>query len=205
MNLSRVAGTAHVYGGLFLTPLVVMFAISVLVINHVPVETPVAEWDVEALKVDIPAGVESLAGHDRIDQLRPVLDALGVRGEVGFVRYLDKEERLVIPVTTPSREWIVDVNLRERSATVKVRKMPPSRGAVYLHKMPGPHLTNIRGNWVVTRIWKILTDVTVYLIFLATVTGILLWWLLRPLRWAGLAWLVAGMATFAGVLYALVF
>lgn len=205
MKLSKLAAVLHVYGGLFLTPFAVIFALSVFVLNHAPVESPRAERVMEAVKVDIPAGVESMPARERIDRLRPMLDKLGVRGEVSFVRYLPDEGRLVMPMSTPSTESTVELDLRARTAKVRTRDTSTLRGTVYLHKLPGPHLVNIRGNWIVIRIWRFLADGTVYLFLLSTLSGLILWWILRPLRRVGFAWLLAGTVTFIGAIYALVF
>lgn len=203
MNVTRVASALHVYAGLFLAPPAALFAVSVFLINHSPVE-PKSEgrhWEVS--EVEIPAGVESLTGMERIQRLRPLLDRLGIRGEVGFIRYDAKTSRLVAPVTTALQEVQVELSLAERRASIEVREKSVWRGSVYLHKMPGPHLVNIRGNWAGIRFWRIIADGTVYLVLLTTLTGLWLWWALRPLRKLGLIWLTLGVAVSMGVIYAL--
>jgi len=203
MRVSRLVSSLHLYAGLFLAPFVILFAVSVFLVNHFPVRPQLAESRREVTGLDVPAGVASLEGRARIQKLRPLLDRLNVRGEAGFIRHLPEEQRLTIPVSTPSSEAVVDLHLREKTAVIISRKTGLWRASVYLHKMPGPHLVNIKGNWVWTRIWGVFADATVYLIFLTTATGIWLWWLLRPERRAGLLWLAAGAAVFLGVVCAL--
>jgi hypothetical protein len=196
-------GDLNLYAGLFLTPVVAIFAVSVPVINHFAARGPGAETRREIANVAVPAGVELLDGRERIARLRPVLDSLGVAGEVGFVRYAAREGRLIVPVSTPGRESVVELNLREKSAVVSYRNAGPGAASVYLHKAPGPHLANIRGNWGWMRAWGVFADATVYLTLLTTATGIWLWIAIRAGRKPGLVWLIAGMAVFTGVIYAM--
>jgi len=200
---SRLVSSLHLYAGMFLAPFVTLFAVSVFVVNHFPVRPQLAESRREVPGLDLPAGVESLEARARIQKLRPLLDRLNVRGEAGFIRYLPEEQRLIIPVSTPSSEAVVDLHLRERVAVITSRQTGLLRASVYLHKMPGPHLANIKGNWVWTRVWGIFADAIVYLIFLTTATGIWLWWLVRSERRAGLLWLTVGAVVFLGVVCAL--
>ena len=110
---------------------------------------------------------------------------------------------MIVPLTTPTSETVVELNLREESAVITSRDTGVLRASVYLHKLPGPHLVNIRGNWIGTQAWRIFADATVYLIFLTTATGIWLWWLLKPARRPGFLWLALGAAVLMGVVYAL--
>ena len=72
-----------------------------------------------------------------------------------------------------------------------------------LHKMPGQHLANLRGNWVYMRLWRWLADATVYLVLFLSISGIYLWAVLRAERRIGLMLLAAGACSFFGLLYAL--
>ncbi len=204
MTFSKLLSSIHLYAGLFLAPFAALFAVSVLVLNHNPVPAAAPESRREVAGVVVPPGLETLEGRARVDALRPVLDRLGVRGEVSFIQYSPKQGRIVVPVTTPVTETTVTFNLAESSASIVSRKTGWLRGSVYLHKMPGPHLANIRGNWVWTQVWRVFADATVYLVLLVTTSGIWLWWLLRPQRRTGLTWLACGIVVFAGVICALV-
>ena len=73
-----------------------------------------------------------------------------------------------------------------------------------LHKSPGPHLADIRMNWIVMRVWSWFADATVYLLLFISVSGIYLWAVLRSERRIGLAMLGAGAVTFCGMVYELV-
>ena len=76
-------------------------------------------------------------------------------------------------------------------------------GLVYLHKMPGQHLANLRGNWVYMRLWRWLADGAVYAVLFLTLSGLYLWAVLRAERRIGIALIAAGGVSFLVSLYAL--
>jgi hypothetical protein len=194
----------HLYFGLFISPLVLVFAISVFFLVHgwLPGTTQTAASRTVA-DLAVPAGVALLSGREQVNALRGVLDQLGVHGEVNFIRRISKEHRLVIPVIVPGREVTVDLNLETRAATITSRGNGMWSAMVYLHKMPGQHNANIRGNWAFLRIWRWLSDATVYLVLFLSISGIYLWAVLRAERRIGLALLAAGAFSFFGLVYAI--
>jgi hypothetical protein len=74
---------------------------------------------------------------------------------------------------------------------------------VYLHKMPGPHNADVRGNSPLVRWWRVLADATAYLTLFITVSGIYLWAALKAERRVGLVLILAGAITFWGLVYAI--
>jgi hypothetical protein len=194
----------HLYLGLFICPTVLVFAVSVFFLVHAWIPGA-SKQSVSRIARDlhIPAGVELMNGRDQVNALRGVLDSVGVRGEVNLIRRIPKEHRLIIPVVIPGREVVVDLNTETRSATITGHGDSMWRGLVYLHKMPGQHNANIRGNWVFLRIWKWLADATVYLVLFLSVSGIYLWAVLRAERRIGWTLIGAGACSFFGLVYAL--
>lgn len=194
----------HLYFGLFISPVVLVFAVSVFFLVHawIPGSTaaPVTRT---AADLPIPPGIEALNGREQVAALRGVLDRLGTPGEVGMIRRIPKERRLVMTVIVPGRETSVDLNLETRSAAIEERTPGIWSASVYLHKMPGQHLANLRGNWVHMRLWRWLADAAVYAVMFLTLSGIYLWAVLRAERRVGLAFLAAGAVSFFGSLYAL--
>jgi len=193
----------HLYLGLFLSPFVLVFAISVFFLVHSwlnrQTEHP-AIRHIAALSVSEEVG--RLTGREQVAVLRPVLDQLGVRGEVNFIRNISKEHRLVIPVLLPGRETTVNLNLQTRTATVSQRSTGISDALIYLHKMPGPHNVNIRVNSTYMQIWRVLADVTTYGVLFLTLSGLYLWAVLRAERSTGIALLSVGAVSFFGLIYA---
>lgn len=102
-----------------------------------------------------------------------------------------EDERLSIPVTKPGPLAEVEVDLRAGTAVVTEREQGLAAALIYLHKMPGPHNASLRGNWVYLVCWSALADSVVYGILGLTLSGLYLWWRLRPQRKPG--WLMLGM------------
>ena len=194
----------HLYFGLFISPFVLLFAISVIFLVHLWLPGSSEPPSIRAAQgLAIPEKLDSLKGREQVNALRGVLDGLGVTGEISFIRRIPEQHRLIIPVMVPGRETTVDLNLETGSAVISQRATGLSSALVYLHKMPGPHNVAIRGNWVYTLIWKWLADATVYLALFISVSGIYLWAVLRAERRIGLALLTAGAFSFFGLVYAL--
>lgn len=196
----------HLYLGLFIAPFLLAFSVSVFFLVHAWLPGAVSESPARtASNLTLPANLESLDGRARIDVLqREVLPALGIQGEIGFVRYVVKEHRLVFPVIVPGRETTVDLDLANRAATLRTKDTGVWDGLVTLHKSPGQHLVAIRMNWLPMLIWRWFADATVYLTFFLTLSGIYLWFALRAERRIGFMLITAGALSFAGIVYAVI-
>ena len=151
----------HLYLGLFVSPFILLFAVSVfyLVLSGSWLRTAPATSLVRrrgtVAEVSVPAGVERMQGRARVDALRPVLDHLKVRGEIDFIRHISAERRLVIPVRLPDSDTMVTLDYGNRVATVTWRQQSLGDAVVYLHNMPGPHDVDVRGNSSSIRAWRI--------------------------------------------------
>lgn len=186
----------HLYLGLFLCPAILIFAVSTLLLNHPGQPAPAtASGDTSsthAVMIDVPEDAGTF------DQARSILRQLNVTGEIEYLHHDAKAGRLLIPVSKPGQTIRVEVDLRARTATVEHHEQGLAAALIYLHKMPGPHNASIRGNWVYLVWWSALADIVVYGIGLLTLSGLYLWWKLKPERTVG--WVVLG----AGVLSATV-
>ena len=195
----------HLYLGLFLSPFVLVFGISTVILNHpAPAPARAAQALREVKDVEVPRGLEKLQGIERLEALKSVMRQAGVSGEIDFVRYVPKENRMIVPVRKPGQETTLDLNLTTGRLQVERRNTGVQDALVYLHKSPGPHNAAVRGNWVYTRLWGGLADATVYMLLLISVTGVYLWAVLKAERKIGLVLLGAGALSFAGVIYAIV-
>ena len=201
----RLIRDLHLYLGLFISPFVLLFAISVFFLVHSWRPRIVSETSstrvVSALP--LPEDLQKLSGRPFIDALRPALEKADVRGEVGFVRHMVKEEKLIIPVTVPGRETTVSISIASREATIVTRETGLADALVTLHKSPGQHGPGIRMNWFFMKMWRWMADATVYLILFISVSGIYLWYVLRAERSVGFILLFAGALSFFGMAYAL--
>ena len=201
----RLTRDLHLYLGLFSSPFVLVFAISVFFLVHtwLPKLAPETSTTRVVSGLPLPGDLPTLSGRPLIEALRPTLEKAGVPGEVGFVRHLVKEEKLIIPVTIPGRETIVTISLASREATIVTRETGLADALVTLHKFPGQHVVNIRMNWFAMQAWRWLADTTAYLILFISVSGIYLWYVLRAERRVGFDLLFAGALSFFGLAYAL--
>ena len=194
----------HLYMGLFVSPFVLMFAISVLFLNHAKVDTTAVDSTTTESDIEIPADLAEAKGRQAVDLARRIVQHVGVTGEIGFVRYVRNEQRVVIPVSKPGLETIVVVDVTTRTATISRRNTSVLESTAYLHKMPGPHNVDLRGNWFWTEAWRWIADGTVYLLFFVSATGLYLWFTIKADRRTGLAVFGVGAASFLALIYGLV-
>jgi hypothetical protein len=201
----RLIRDLHLYLGLFSSPFVLVFAISVFFLVHAWLPKIGSETSTTRVvsALPLPANLQGLSGRPLIDALKPALEKADVHGEVGFVRHMVKEEKLVIPVTIPGRETIVTINIASREATIVTREKGLADALVTLHKFPGQHGPYIRMNSFYMKAWRWMADATVYLILFVSVSGIYLWYVLRAERKVGFILLCAGAVSFFGMAYAL--
>jgi len=196
----------HLYLGLFISPFVLLFTLSVFFLVHAwlpkAASNPPRPRTVSDLP--LPANLDQLSGRERIGALKPALERAQVHGEVGWIQHLAKENRLVVPVTVPGRLTTVTIDVARREASVQEQNTGLADGLVVLHKSPGPHLAAIRMNWPYMRVWFWLADATVYLVLFITVSGLYLWYILRSQRKIGVVLLVAGAVSFFSLVYALI-
>jgi len=201
----RLIRDLHLYLGLFSSPFVLVFAISVFFLVHawLPKIVPETSSTRVVSALPIPRDLQTLSGRPLIDALKTTLEKADVHGEVGFVRHMVKEEKLIIPVTIPGRATIVTIIIASREATIVTREKGLADALVTLHKFPGQHTPNIRMNWFYMKAWRWLADTTAYLILFISVSGIYLWYVLRAERRVGFVLLFAGALSFFGLAYAL--
>lgn len=200
----RLTRDLHLYLGLFISPFVLVFSVSVCLLVHawIPRFVPEAVRTRAVSDLTLPADLPKLSGRPLIAALKPTLERMGVSGEVGFVRQLVQEGKLVIPVAIPGRATTVTIDLARREATVVTRETGLAAALITLHKSPGQHGPDIRMNWFYMKVWRWFADATVYLTLFISVSGLYLWYGLRAERRLGLILLAAGTFTFFGLAYA---
>ena len=205
-RLYPIVRDLHLYFGLFISPFVLVFACRVFFLVHawLPRMGPRgASPRRTATGLRLPPNLDRLENRQRVDAVRPVLDQLGVAGEIDSIRHLPREHRLVIAVSVPGRATTVDLDYVLRVATISPRDTGLAEAFVYLHKSPGPHLAQIRGNWAMTQVWRVLADAVVYVLLFLSLSGIYLWTVLRAERTVGLVLIALGAMSFFGIVYAL--
>jgi hypothetical protein len=186
----------HLYSGLFISPFLAVFAISAILFNHPPQASPPAA-EGRQIALQVPEGLQGL------DLAHEIMRQAGVSGEVVYVSVEAQGSRLVFPVERPGRKVSIRADLAAKTASIEERPTTWTERLTFLHKYPGPHVANLRGNWFFTRLWGGLADGSAYLLLFASVTGIWLWLAARSERKAGLLCLGLGCASFAAILLAL--
>ena len=193
----------HLYAGLFLSPFVLVYTISVVHLAHFRVKAEAAGPPRIVSGLPVPPNLDQLTGRDQVIAVRNLLDRIGVAGEINFIRRMAKEHRLVIPVMLPGCETTVDLNVESRTASISRQRTGMVDALIHLHKMPGPHNASIRGNSAYMRFWRGLADSTTYGLLFLTLSGVYLWAVLRAERRIGGILLSLGAITFFGLAYAI--
>jgi hypothetical protein len=191
----------HLYLGLFISPFVVVYALTAIFFVHAWLPWGGAEsGEPEARTVPVSVHADSnslvLAEQVRVQ--------IGVAGEIDYVNRDAKEQRLSFPIHSPGRRASVTVDLRTGLAQVEERATGMWDGLVWLHKMPGPHNAAIRGNWAFMQAWRWFADVTAYLLLFLSASGVYLWSVIRSERRAGLLLLGGGALSFVLLIVAMV-
>ena len=204
-SIRQLVADLHLYAGLFVSPFILVFAVSVVFLVHSWVpggSAPARSWNESNLT--LPADFEQLKGREQVDAAQVVLNRIGIPGEIWNIRQFPARRRIEITVNVPGSETVVNIQTDTKAATIARRSTGLADALIYLHKLPGPHLVAIRGNSFFMQVWRGLADATVYLILFLTASGVDLWAVLRAERRVGLAMLAAGALSLGGIVYALV-
>lgn len=180
--------TLHLYFGLFISPIVLIFSISVLVLNH-------AQYFNDLRPKQTRGPMQKHLEHFQVrssDLLtaKSIIQELEINGEIDWITKTDTT--FSFPVTKPgSGKWI-SLSLKTGMVDITENDAGIFKATVYLHTMPGPHNAAMRGNSFFMKVWRILTDAFVYIVLFLSVTGVFLWYFLKPERTLGIYMLAAG-------------
>jgi hypothetical protein len=186
----------HIYFGLFISPFILIFSISVLAFNHAGFLNKVNP--VKAFP-EIRTRLDSIP-YDTTDLLtaKGILHKLGLNGEIDFINI--NKDKISFPVNKPGLKSYITV-YRHTDSVAITRQIEGSFGAMnYLHIMPGQHNAKIRGNSLYLKTWRIMADAVVYLILFLILSGIYLWYILEFERNSGFYAIVLGMLFFTGLI-----
>ena len=190
----------HLYLGLFVSPFVLLFAISVLLLNHVWLPWGgLGEVPPETRRLTIALAHQ----ENNLELAKQIQRQIGIAGEIDFISRDVNADRVSFPITRPGYRTTVRVDLSSGATQLEEQRTGIWDAVNYLHKMPGPHNASVRGNWIFTRIWGWLADWTVYLLLFSTASGVYLWTVLKAERRAGLFFLGAGAVFFLALVFAL--
>lgn len=182
----------HLFTGLFISTLVIVFALSVLVFNHPDffIKTQLARIsEAHTFNMDsIP-----VRGTDMLTA-KAILSELHITGEVDYINKTDSG--MSFPVNTTRKTYRIRVNKFTGEISVVTSSKNIFQATTYLHSMPGPHNANIRGNSGFIKLWRYLIDIIVYSVLFLTVSGIFMWCFYQPERKWGIITAVAGIVVF---------
>ena len=107
-----------------ISPFVLVFSVSVFSLVHswMPKWGPEKSTPRVVADFALPKDFQKLAGRPLVDALKRAWEKAQVPGEIGFVRHLIKEQKLIIPVSVPGCVTTMTVNLSNREATMVVRE-----------------------------------------------------------------------------------
>jgi hypothetical protein len=187
----------HIYLGLFISPFILIFSISVLAYNHMGflnLINPVKSLPEVKTKLDnIP--------FDTTDLLtaKAIIRKLGIKGEIDFI--IKNEDQISFPVNIPGLITRVKVNTHTDSVVITRQREGSIRAMNYLHIMPGQHNAKIRGNSLFLKIWRLMADAVVYILIFLILSGVFLWYYLKLERGKGFYAVFLGILFFTGLLY----
>jgi hypothetical protein len=188
--------TLHLYFGLFISPFILIFSISVFIFNHpglINRVNPVKDLPDIRTKLDkLPYETSDL------ETAKAIIRKLNIDGEIDFISR--NKSTISFPVNKPGLRTYIKVNTNTDSVLITRKYEGTLRSMTYLHSMPGPHNVKVRGNSGFIKAWRILADVVVYFLLFLTVSGIFLWCILKDERGIGLYALALGMLFFIGLI-----
>lgn len=197
----RVTRDLHLYFGLFISPIVVVFSLSVISLNHAWLP-----WGgrVEGGETISTAEISLDLSQENLELAKDVQRQINIPGEIDFIHRNDDRGRLAFPITAPGYRAEIEVDTQSGAVVVEEFRTGVWDAMNYLHKMPGPHNVSVRGNWIFTNVWAWLADWTVYLVLFVSASGVFLWTALKAERRAGIVFLGTGVMSFLVLVLTLV-
>ena len=135
----------HLYFGLFLSPFLLVFALSTMVLNHRLEPDPEVSRSTSSVEFDREA--------EPLEQARQVIAQLGMKGEVKGARHIAAENALLFRVSKPGQETRgASRPGGSQEAAVERREGGLWDAMIYLHITPGAHSSQTRINWIYSKI-----------------------------------------------------
>jgi len=183
----------HLYFGVFISPFILLFAISAIPLNH--------RWQPNPREHKTSVPVQITEGLEKMELVNSILAQLNLTGEV-IGRGQVRNNQTVIRVTRPGKMKILTVDMLNKKAEIVERTFGFLDTLRYLHLNPGPHKLP---NWFFTRFWGWMADTTVYVILFLSLSGIYMWAVIKAERKVGLIMLASGCLSFVWIVYALLY
>lgn len=199
----KTARTIHVYATLFGLALILFFAVTGFMLNHVewflPDEPQIRREARPLNPGTFPGGKLPDAGEATGDQKLAVVEALrkefGITGELWSFDNGD-EEQIVVTFKRAGGEAEARIRRDTGAAEVEQRFQGWAIVMTDLHRGNRGNVTNEPK--FTGRIWMWVIDITCVLLLVIAMTGLVLWWSLKSRgKWGALFILLGGGAAFA--------
>lgn len=195
----------HLYIGLFISPIIILFALSALVLNHNFIDWE-EDWQKWMFSVNnqVDTSFEFTVPDNNISEIdfaKDILNQINISGEIANV--FKDSNQVYIPVTKPGHRISIKADLISGIAYIHSEQVNLWKRLIWLHKKPGPHNAHISGNWIYTKIWRSMTDLFVICLLFTSITGITLWYYFKNERKNGLIALVIGFISIVSLIIGL--
>jgi len=199
-NYYALIRALHLYFGLFISPFILIFCISVLAYNHAGLLNSINP--VKSLP-EIRTKLENIP-YDTTDLLtaKAIIRELGITGEIDYIS--KNEDHISFPVNKPGLKSRIDVDIHTDSVLITRQLEGSIRAMNYLHIMPGQHNAHIRGNALFMKIWRSIADLVVYILLFLILSGFILWYLLPVERKIGFYAIILGALIFSSLLFIII-
>ena len=194
---AKLIRRTHMYLALFLTPWMIAYALSGLVLNHFDT---VRSWyggkyaDFEKIEERPYTAAFSAEETPRMIA-EQVLDDLGLAGSFGVPPGGSTPARLVIMRNAAFTVHRVTFFRTEHRVLVEKQRLA---APVFVNRLHFRH--GYEQPYLAAKIWGFIVDLAVVGMGFWVLSGILLWWEIRPARAWGAASLIAGFGIFTGLL-----
>jgi hypothetical protein len=198
-NFSRIVRRIHMYLALFLTPWILMYALSSLVFNHIGT---ISGWydgklnDFQKVdEVDYPdAFATDMSPADAAKQILLDLDLDGAH----FIPANSNADRLVIMRHSPYA--LKRITYQRREGKLIVEQQSPNLPSMLtrLHTRHGYEQL-----YASMTFWALGVEVTVLAMLFWIASGLWMWWEIKPARKWGAAFALIGIGLFAVMLFAI--
>lgn len=188
--VSKLIRRSHMYLALFLTPWMLMYALSTIAMQHrswfagegEPLEYSVnstTTYDGDfAPDVDVDQMAEQLLAHMRMDGLFRA-------------RRLD-DGKLEVVRFNPLQNQRLTLNPADKNLVVETASMRPARALENLHRARG-----FQTGMAVRTAWAVVVDAVIVAIVFWCFSGLWLWWQLKTTRRIGAICALSGLGVFA--------
>lgn len=187
--ISKLIRRVHMYLALFLTPWMLMYALSTIAMNHRAVFIGEHRIDYETeqeLSYDatFPPGASA---RTKAEQILANLELDGL-----FYTRQSEDDKLVIYRENPLRNHRVTFDESAGSLLIESGAHPPGASLEEMHRARG---YDTGGS--LRTLWAVIVDVVIFAIAFWCLSGLWLWWQLKKTRWIGAACVVGGVLYFA--------